>query len=79
MNPTKNEKGELVCGKEWTRKFLVDQFPKVFMTKKWKETLEQVGYEREKALLPATQGIVEQELEKERIKNEIPIPEEANM
>ena len=71
MNPTKNEKGELVCGKEWARKFLVDQFPKVFMTKKWKETLEQVGYEREKALLPATQGIVEQELEKERIKNEI--------
>lgn len=59
------------CDKPWTRKFLVDNFTKKFITTTWKETLETVGLEKEKALLPATQGIVEGIIERERIKNEI--------
>lgn len=59
------------CEKEWTRKFLVEHFTKKFINNKWKENLEQVGLEKEKALLPATQGIVEQLIERERIKQDI--------
>jgi hypothetical protein len=71
MNPETNADGELVCGKEWTRTFLVEQFPKVFIAKQWKNILEQIGYDSEKALLPATQSIVEEIIERERIMNEI--------
>lgn len=71
MNPETNSEGELICGKEWSRKFMVEQFPKVFMNKQWKEVLEQIGYDSEKALLPATQSIVEERIYKEKIIKEI--------
>ena len=71
MNPNKKEDGSPLCGKEWPRKFLVDNFPKKFLTVDWKETLEKVGFDREKALLPATQGFVEQQIAKEGIKKKI--------
>lgn len=71
MNPNKNADGTLFCGKEWPRKFLVDNFPKKFLTVDWKETLEKVGFDREKALLPATQGYVEQQIAREGIKKKI--------
>ena len=59
------------CDKAWTRKFLVKQFTKKFINTTWKNTLETIGLEKEKALLPATQGIVEQIIERERIRGEI--------
>jgi len=59
------------CEKQWTRKFLVASFTKKFINHTWKETLETIGLEKEKALLPATQGVVEQIIERERIRNEI--------
>lgn len=71
MNPTKHADGSLVCGKEWPRKFLVDNFSKKFLTVVWKETLEKIGFDREKALLPATQGYVEQQIAKEGIRRKI--------
>ena len=59
------------CEKEWTRKFLVASFTKKFVNHAWKETLETIGLEREKALLPETQGVVEQLIERERVRKEI--------
>lgn len=59
------------CSKEWTRKFLVENFTKKFVTDDWKKNREKVLFDREKALLPATQGVVEQRKDKVRIKKEI--------
>lgn len=59
------------CEKEWTRKFLVDNFTKKFVSQDWKKNREKVLFDREKALLPATQGIVEERKNKALIKKEI--------
>jgi len=47
------------CKKEWTRKYLKTVFTGKFMNGAWKENLENLYFEREKALLPATQGVLE--------------------
>jgi hypothetical protein len=47
------------CGKEWTRKFIRDSFTNAFIVgplKKWREDLL---YDKERALLPATQPYIE--------------------
>lgn len=59
MNKNKNPDGTLVCQKVWTRKFVTDNFPKNWVGKQWKAMNSRVGVEREKALLPATMGVVE--------------------
>lgn len=59
------------CEKEWTRKFLVENFTKKFVSQDWKKNREKVLFDREKALLPATQGVVEERKNKDRIKKEI--------
>jgi len=71
MNKTKNANGEYICDKEWSRKFIVQNFTAKFVNGNWKKNLEQVAYESEKALLPATQGIVEERKEKIRLLGEI--------
>lgn len=43
------------CGKEWTRKFIRDSFTASFIKGPLKEWRENLLFEREKALLPATQ------------------------
>lgn len=55
MNPS--------CGKEWSRKFLVEKFPKTFITGSWKKHRERILFEKELALLPATQALIEQRRE----------------
>jgi hypothetical protein len=59
------------CNKEWTRKFMREQFTNVFLTKKYKEHLEQILFDQERALLPATQPIVEQRIRKIELNKEI--------
>lgn len=59
------------CGKEWSRKFLRENFTNVFLTSKFKEHLENTLFEQEKALLPATQPIVEEKIRKRNIKKQI--------
>jgi len=54
------------CFPEWSRKFLVKNFTKTFISNDWKKVRENVLFDGEKALLPATQGVVEQR--KNRIK-----------
>ena len=59
MNKNKKPDGSFICQKVWTRKFVTDNFPKNWVGKQWKAMNSRVGVEREKALLPATMGVVE--------------------
>jgi len=59
------------CGKEWTRKFIRDSFTQTFTVgplKKWRENLL---FEKERALLPATQPYVEAVHRRNEIDREI--------
>ena len=47
------------CGKEWSRKFLVKTFSKTFLNGSWKAHKEKLLLDKEIALLPATQVVVE--------------------
>jgi len=57
------------CKKEWSRKMLVDKFTQKFINNDYKKHQEQILFEKEQALLPATQPIIEQLKEKEKITN----------
>ena len=59
------------CGKEWTRKFISETFTKVFNNKTLKNHREQVLFEKEKSLLPATQLIIEEQIRKEKVMDEV--------
>jgi len=47
------------CGREWTRKFICDSFPTSFINGPLKKHREDVIFDRERALLPATQPYAE--------------------
>jgi hypothetical protein len=53
------------CSKEWSRKFIRDNFTNVFIQSKFKKHLEDVLFDQEKSLLPATQPLVEVAIAKE--------------
>jgi hypothetical protein len=59
------------CSKEWNRKFLVANFTKKFMTDTYKNHREKILLDEQRALLPATQPIVERQLEAERFTRRI--------
>lgn len=58
------------CNKEWTRKFLVDSFPKSFINKEWKNMKMEKEVEIEKSLLPATQVLLQNKKEKKGLSKE---------
>ena len=56
------------CGKDWSRKFIKTKIGGSFMTDKFKKHMEDILYEREKALMPATQPLIENKIRfKQRI------------
>lgn len=59
------------CAKEWTRQFLRKNFTNAFLTSKYKAHLENVLFDQEKSLLPATQPIIEEKKRKENIKKQL--------
>jgi hypothetical protein len=59
------------CGREWTRKFMSTVFTSVFLAKKYKEHREKVIFDQERALLPATQPLVENIIRREKITEEL--------
>ena len=71
MNNSKNPDGTHICQKEWTRKYVVDNFPKTWVNKEWKNMNAKVGVDKEKALFPATMGVVKQRINLEKLKEEI--------
>jgi hypothetical protein len=54
------------CGKVWTRKFLSNTFTKVFIDKKYKLHQEQILFEKELALMPSTQLLIERRIYKRK-------------
>ena len=59
------------CAKEWSRKFLRENFTNVFLTSKYREHLENLLFDQEKALMPATQPIIEEKIRKRNIKKQM--------
>jgi hypothetical protein len=59
------------CAKEWSRKFLRENFTNVFLTSKYKEHLENLLFDQEKSLMPATQHIIEEKIRKRNIKKQM--------
>jgi len=55
------------CNREWARQHMTEKFTKTFINNALKKHKEQVLFEQETALLPSTQPLVEQMIEKEKI------------
>ena len=50
------------CNRDWTRQFIASAFTNVFITGKLKKQREQLLFDNERALLPATQVLVERQI-----------------
>lgn len=59
------------CNREWTRCYISTVFPKKFINTTLKHHRENLLFDRERALLPATQPIVEEIIRKEQIEKEM--------
>lgn len=53
------------CGRPWTRRFLNTTFSQSFLQKDWRKSREKIAFDRETALLPATQEHLERRLRME--------------
>ena len=61
------------CKKEWDRTFLVSRFTKTFMTHGYKTHLENILFDQERALLPATQSIVEKIIKLDELDQQVKV------
>jgi hypothetical protein len=61
------------CAREMTRAELVSKFTKKFINTEYKEYREKFLFDQEKSMLPATQTIVEQLMEREKVRRYIHI------
>lgn len=59
------------CNKEWSRGFIANACGQTFVNKAYKQHREQILYDKERALLPATQQIVERIKMVEQLKQEV--------
>lgn len=59
------------CKSDWDYRTLNNLFTKSFIQKKYKKHIENILFDRERAMLPATQPFVEDQIRKEAIKKEI--------
>ena len=59
------------CKHEWNREFLFKKFTRKFINTNYKKHKEQILFDKERALLPATQPIVEEIIRKEGLEQEI--------
>lgn len=59
------------CGRPWTRRFLNATFSQTFLQKDWRKSREKLAFDRETALLPATQEILERRLRMENVRKQI--------
>ena len=58
------------CNREWTRQFIAKSFTGVFVTKKLKKKREEILFDIERSLLPATQPRVEYLIKNEKLSKE---------
>ena len=59
------------CNREWTRQFLSSKFTKVWISRDFKKHREDVLFNGERSLMPATQILVENILRKEHLQEDI--------
>ena len=59
------------CTKEWSRRFLNENFTKKFFNTEWKAVQEKKCLEKERALFPATMATIEREREEAKARKEI--------
>ena len=71
LNETQPKCMNTDCGRIWARSFIAEKFPKSFINTKLKEHKEQILFDRERALLPTTQILVEEIIRKENVNNEM--------
>lgn len=71
LNETNPRCLNVVCGKEWTRQYVTKTFTKTFVSKEYTKHRESILFDQERALLPATQPLVENILKCEKIDREI--------
>jgi hypothetical protein len=55
------------CGRQWTHKYLAENFTRVFLNTVYKKHREQILVDKERALMPATQIFVERRIELNRV------------
>jgi hypothetical protein len=65
-----------VCSREWTRRFLVENFPHNFLNVQYKNHRENVLLEQERALFVETQPYVTNEIDKEKVFKEMSVVNE---
>ena len=68
---SKKTAGCMNCNAEFDDQFMASNFTKTFITNEYKKHLQEILWETEKILLPATQSIVEKMNYQKRIKEEI--------
>ena len=71
LNETKPKCMNNDCDREWTRQFLRENFTKVFLNEEYKKHRENILFNTERALMPSTQPLVENQIRKEKINVEI--------
>ena len=59
------------CNREWTRQFISKEFTAAFLSKKLKKKREEILFDIERSLMPATQPRVERIIKSEKINQEI--------
>lgn len=68
---TTNDPSCMNCKRQWTVEFFNSQVPRSWVDKTYKKHRENVLFEREIAMLPATQPIIEKQLKAEKIKQKL--------
>lgn len=59
------------CAKEWSANFLRNNFTYVFLSTKYKKHREDILFDQEKSLMPATQPLIEEKIRKKHVLCEI--------
>jgi len=60
-----------ICNRQWSRQFLAEKMTKKFISHDMKNHREQIIFDKERALLPATQTIIEQQKHNDIMDEEI--------
>lgn len=76
---TPNDPHCMNCKTGWNRETLVNNFSKKFVDKKFKERRENLLFERERSLMPATQSLAERRRKIRNIENKIKSLEEKHL
>jgi len=71
LESTRDRMDCMSCHAVWNREKLVEAFPKKWVSGTWKEHRENLLYERERGMMPATQLHLAQQVEREQVKQHL--------